>query len=95
MGDFQVLCVGRSQRPLPHECIAKIGGMNSDGTRWSLTQAEAIDGIDVGRWRFYVSVGGRAAAVIVGTSVMGHNYLTTCDDADQPLTLLNLLDCPA
>jgi len=94
MADFQVLSVQRTQRLLPHESIAKICGTNPDGSPWVLTQQQAIDGIEGGRWRFYVSVGGRALMVVVATSVMGNSYLKSQDDGDHPVTLLNLPDCP-
>ncbi len=48
----QVLCVNKSDRPNPHERITHIGGKNGDSTRWSLTQQDAIGGIESGKWAF-------------------------------------------
>ncbi len=100
-GDFQamasrhqVLCVNKSDRDNPHERITHIGGKNDDGTRWRLTQQEAIQGIESGKWSFYVSRGGSTVDVIVATSRYGHKYLKTTADNEQPNNLLSLPECP-
>jgi len=90
----QVICVNKSDRPNPHERITHIGGKNSDGTRWRITQQAAIDGIESNKWSFYVSRGGQSVNVVVATSRYGHKYLKTEADGEQPNNLLSLPECP-
>lgn len=91
----QVLCVNKGDRTNPHERITHIGGKNADGTRWRLTQQEAIQGIENGKWTFYVQrSGSNTVDVIVATSRYGHKYLKTTADGEQPNNLLSLPECP-
>lgn len=90
----QIKYVKKSDRYNPHERITHIGGLNSDGTRWKITQQEAIDGITSGQWQFYVSVNGQSVWVIVAKSQYGNNYLKTQNDGEQPNNLLSLPECP-
>lgn len=89
----QVLCVNKSDRYNPHERITHIGGKNADGTAWKLTQQEAINGIEGGKWQFYVKTGWHTVDVIVATSRFGHKYLKTTSDGVEPNNLLNLAEC--
>ena len=89
----QILCVRKSDRQNPHERITHIGGKNGDGKSWLLTQAEAITGIENGKWEFYVSRGGSTVNVIVSTSRFGNKYLKTVNDGEQPNNLLSLPEC--
>ena len=92
---IQVKCINKSNRYNPHERIINIGGTNSDGTRWKLSQEEAIRGIEDGRWQFYVSrPPGDSVWVIVAISPYGNKYLKTEADGDQPNNLLSLPECP-
>ncbi|HEX5759534.1 MAG TPA: DUF3892 domain-containing protein [Thermoanaerobaculia bacterium] len=90
---IRVECVNKANRYDPHERIWNIGGRNSDGTRWKLSQEDAIAGIESGKWDFYVSVGGDTVSVIVATR-LGRKYLKTVADGDQPNNLLSLPECP-
>ena len=89
----RVLCINKSDRPNPWERITHIGGVNSDGSRWRITQGEAIQGIESGKWSFYVDRGGNRVRVIVATSRFGNKYLKTEPDGEQPDNLLSLPEC--
>ena len=90
----QIKCINKSDRQNAHERIKSIGGTNADGTRWKLPLQDAIAGIEAGKWKFWVSAGGKSVWVIVATSQYGHKYLKTENDGEQPNNLLSLPECP-
>jgi hypothetical protein len=92
--DMQILWITKADCFNPHRYITSLGGMNADGSRWTLTESAAIVGIDAGRWNFYVSTGGRTVAVIVDVSARGHRFLKTAADGHRPDNLLVLPECP-
>ncbi|MGB2781434.1 MAG: DUF3892 domain-containing protein [Phycisphaerae bacterium] len=93
--EHEVLCINKSDRDNPHERITHIGGKNANGTRWQLSQQDAIQGIEEGKWTFYVTKNGKTVRVIVAVSRYGHKYLKTEADGEQPNNLLSLPECPA
>lgn len=91
---IRILCINKDDRYNPYESITHIGGKNTDGTKWKLTQDDAIEGIESGKWSFYVEVLGDRADVIVAISAAGNKYLKTVPDGDEPNNLLSLPECP-
>jgi len=92
----EVTCVNKSDRMNPHERIRRIGGRvgaSNGGGPWTLSQEDAIDGIESGKWIFHVSRGGRTVKVIVAVSRYGHKYLKTEADGESPDNLLSLPEC--
>jgi Protein of unknown function (DUF3892) len=90
----EIDCATKTARPLPHERIAFVGGRNPRGTRWKLSQDQAIDGIKSERWAFYLTIDGKPVAVTIARGPRGHEYLKTEADAVDPTSLLLLPDCP-
>ena len=92
--DVRIQCINKTERSNPHERIRAIGGVNPDGTRWKLTEAQAILGIKQDRWSFYVQTDQYRVTVIIAMSQFGNEYLRTVSDGVQPDNLLALPECP-
>lgn len=90
---IQIRCIRKPDRNNPHRHIMGIGGLNPDNTRWYLSEEQAIQGMETGRWSFYVSAGGRTVNVIIATR-NGNKYLKTQADGALPDNLLSLPECP-
>jgi len=90
---YQILCVKKSDRFNPHERITHVGGRNAGGASWLITQQDAIQGIENGKWQFYVIRGYDSVDVVVATSRYGYKYLKTVADGEQPNNLLSLPEC--
>lgn len=90
----QILCIRKSDRMEPHGRITHIGGLNDRGQRWFISQEEAIQGIETGKWQFQLRIRGRNVPIIVALSGEGQKYLTTPADRIHPNDLLSLPECP-
>lgn len=89
----EIKCVTKEDRQNPYERIKAIGGVNGDGTNWKVSQETAIEGIESGKWDFYVSRGGHTVDVVVAKSRFGHKYIKTVADGEAPDNLLSLFEC--
>lgn len=89
----EILCVNKSYRFNLHERILWIGGKDPDGSRWKISQLDAILGIEEGKWEFFVHREGHEVDVIVARSFQGNKYLKTTNDGSLPDNLLSLPEC--
>lgn len=90
---YQILSVVKADRYNPHERILSIGGQGRYGSRWVISQQEAIEAIDSGKLEFFITIHGRKQRVVIAVSENGHRYLKTEVDGVQPTLLLTLPDC--
>jgi len=90
----RVSCINKSNRTSAHERIHYIGGINGDGTKWKLSQVNAISKIEDGTYEFYVVVDAQRVKIIVSVSRYGNKYLKTVSDGEHPNNLLSLPECP-
>ena len=90
----RVACATTSDSTEPEHRIVRIGGTNTVGVKWRLTQDEAIDGIEGGRWDFFVvQRHGRPIDVVIARTPSGTKYLTTAGADDDQAELLHLPAC--
>ena len=92
--DVRISCINKTPRNDPHLRISHVGGVNQNGSRWRLSEDEAIAGIDSGKYRFYVNQQGHTVRVEIALH-LGHRYLKTENDGVQPDNLLSLPECPS
>jgi hypothetical protein len=89
----QICCVARTAFMNHHQRLHLVGGVTPDGAWWKISEADAIAGIEAGRWKFFVGSGRGEREVIVGISRYGTKYLKTAADGWQPESLLTLPEC--
>jgi len=90
---YQICCVTQSDRLNHHERIRTIGGINADGSRWTISHRDAIEGIEAGQWSFFIAHAGRQSEIVVAVSKYGPKYLKAAEDKLHPASLLGLPDC--
>jgi Protein of unknown function (DUF3892) len=89
----RIQCINKSPRQDPHLRIQNVGGQNGDGTRWKMSEEQAISSIEAGQYSFWVHAGGRSVNVHIAEHE-GRKYLKTEADGLQPNNLLSLPECP-
>jgi len=91
--NVEIKCIKKDDRYSPHERIQRIGGVNADGKRWSLSLDEAIAGIRADKYKFWTAGGGKSVWVVIAVH-NGREYLRTEGDGLHPNNLLSLPECP-
>jgi hypothetical protein len=94
MSRHQIQCINKQDRYNPWERITHVGGVNHDGTRWKMTQPDAVAAIERRTYQFFVRQSGSEVDVVVAESAHGNKYLKTKADGEQPNNLLSLPECP-
>ncbi len=89
----QVQCIRKRDRQNPHERIEGIGGVTAGGSRWYLTEDDAIAAIESDRIQFWTTANGKSVWVIIAVH-LGRKYLKTQADGLEPNNLLALPPCP-
>jgi hypothetical protein len=88
----QIKCINKLARNDPSERITHVGGY--EDRQWKITQQQAIDYIENGTYRFWVSADGKCVWVIVAVSRWGNKYIRTEGDGEDQNNLLSLPECP-
>ena len=94
MREVRIHCINKTDRTSADDRIHHVGGINADGSRWKMSEDEAIAAIKDGRWTFWTTCNGRNARVVIAKHGQSREFLKTEMDADQPDTLLALPECP-
>jgi len=90
----RITCINKIDRYDPHERITHVGGVNADGTRWKMSQPDAIAWVELpGHDNFWVEQGRVRVEVIIRISRYGNKYLTTEADGESQNNLLSLPEC--
>ena len=90
---IRIGCVNRTTATEPWNRIAHVGGQNPTGSRWKLSQSDAIARTEQGTYAFYVQSFGKSIDVVVADH-SGHRYLKASSDREHPNALLALPECP-
>jgi hypothetical protein len=90
--ELRVTCTSK-RGPSP-EWLDAIGGITPEGTRWKVSIADAIAGIERGDWRFYVAHPGNGlqfVPLVIRSGEDHHRYLAT---EAGGVELMHLPECP-
>lgn len=89
---WQISQVGLNDNLDPRDRVGFVGGIARDGSAWKIPAAIAIQGIESGKWKFYVGQGTQTAWVVVAT-FGDQKYLKTEGDGPEVNSLLTLPRC--
>lgn len=87
---YQILC-SRKVIDKGVSIITHVGGRNPLGEVWSLKIDEVIEGIQSGKWEFFMNLGRHSYPVIINESPT--DYELQSAETDKNL-ILELPDCP-
>jgi hypothetical protein len=94
MRDVRIHCVNKTDRMSEDDRVHRVGGINTDGSRWQLSEDEAIAAIKDGRWTFWTTCNEGNVRVMIAKNGQSREFLRTEMDGDQPDGLLALPECP-
>jgi hypothetical protein len=94
MRDVRIHCVNKTDRTSEDDRIHHVGGINVDGSRWKLSEDEAIAAIKDGRWTFWATSNKWNVRVVIAKNGQSREFLKTEADGSQPDGLLALPECP-
>jgi hypothetical protein len=92
--EVRIHCVNKTDRKSGDDRIHHVGGVNADGSRWKLSEDEAIAALKDGRWTFWTTCNERRVRVLIAKNGHSREFLKTEMDDDQPDSLLALPECP-
>ncbi|WP_210405040.1 DUF3892 domain-containing protein [Pedobacter sp. G11] len=92
MSRHEIKCIDKSNRTNPNERLEFISGLNGNGTRWRVSQEKAIEGIESGKWEFFIMVNG--LEIDIEISIYGHYKILKAKTVVNGLEiLLSLPEC--
>jgi hypothetical protein len=92
--DVQIHCVNKTDRMSEDDRIHHVGGINANGSRWKMSEDEAIAAIKDGRWTFWAACNKRNVRVVIAKNGQSREFLKTEMNAEHPDGLIALPECP-
>ncbi|HSF54725.1 MAG TPA: hypothetical protein VLA71_13280 [Algoriphagus sp.] len=87
---YQILCSCKAIEK-GETAITHIGGRNPLGEVWSLKIEEVIEGIQSGKWEFFMNLGRNSYPVMLSESSIGFDLKSAGTEKNL---ILELPDCP-